>query len=646
MLETERGQRVRADFRCTSVDRRRALRLGAAARGHAVRAHPASGAAARSGSSADGGATEVTLTSERDAARALAARLADDARRRRAGASTRRSTGIERALVGIEAPPATDAEVVGVGRPASGARRSPERALAMLRDRARRRPSRRRAVELDAGRAARARGRCPTRSPTRVGRRRACSTGHEHRIRRAAGTGYPDLVRLRAGRARARPRRGRPARPTPSRSRRVLEACARRGRRRGPLRRRHQRRRRGRARSRASTSGVIALDLRRHARGRGRPRLADRHASGPGLRGPEAEAALGAHGLTLGHFPQSFEYATIGGFAATRSAGQASSGYGRFDELVTALAMTTPDRASCARWRRPHTAAGPALRELVARLRGRARRDHRGHRAGAPGAADAPLRGLDRAPTSPPAASSSARSPRRTRCPTSPGSPTRPRPGSRSASRAPRARSAALLDAYLRLRRRRGGCLVICGWEGERGVGRAPPGARRRALLRARRRGRRWAQAPGEAWERGRYEGPYLRDELHRPRLLRRDARDLAHLVAPRRALRAPSAARSTRVAARPGHAGDRHVPPLARLPRRRLALLHLRRPRARRARRSSSGGRRRPPPARRSSPPAARSPTTTRSAATTPPTWRPRWASSGSRRCGRSRSASTRPGS
>jgi len=36
----------------------------------------------------------------------------------------------------------------------------------------------------------------------------------------------------------------------------------------------------------------------------------------PGMRGPAAEAALAAHGLTLGHFPQSFEFASIGGFAA------------------------------------------------------------------------------------------------------------------------------------------------------------------------------------------------------------------------------------------------------------------------------------------------------------------------------------------
>src|SRR6185437_796105 len=49
----------------------------------------------------------------------------------------------------------------------------------------------------------------------------------------------------------------------------------------------------------------------------------------PGLRGPEAEALLGARGWTLGHFPQSWEYATLGGFAAARSSGQSSAGYGR-----------------------------------------------------------------------------------------------------------------------------------------------------------------------------------------------------------------------------------------------------------------------------------------------------------------------------
>ena len=64
----------------------------------------------------------------------------------------------------------------------------------------------------------------------------------------------------------------------------------------------------------------------------------------PGLRGPEAEALLAEHGLTLGHYPQSFEYASIGGFAATRSSGQSSAGYGRFDALVVGLTVATPQR--------------------------------------------------------------------------------------------------------------------------------------------------------------------------------------------------------------------------------------------------------------------------------------------------------------
>ena len=65
----------------------------------------------------------------------------------------------------------------------------------------------------------------------------------------------------------------------------------------------------------------------------------------PGLTGPEAEGLLGRHGYTIGHFPQSFEYATQGGFAATRSSGQSSAGYGRFDDRVMALRLATPSGA-------------------------------------------------------------------------------------------------------------------------------------------------------------------------------------------------------------------------------------------------------------------------------------------------------------
>ena len=174
------------------------------------------------------------------------------------------------------------------------------------------------------------------------------------------------------------------------------------------------------------------------------------------------------------------------------------------------------------------------------------------------------------------------------------------------------------LDAYLALRRRSEGCLVICGWEGEH------ESVRRRSSLGHRRLRAGGAvplgQAAGRSWEKGRFEGPYLRDELLGHGRLRRDPRDLPHLEPPRRALRRRR--RSPQGHTRP--AVDRDVPPLARLPRRRLALLHL--PRAlprRRPRRPDRpvAAKPRPPPAMRSSPPRERSPTTTPSGATTPPT-------------------------
>jgi alkyldihydroxyacetonephosphate synthase len=84
----------------------------------------------------------------------------------------------------------------------------------------------------------------------------------------------------------------------------------------------------------------------------------------PGLRGPEAEALLGERGYTIGHFPQSFEYATLGGFAAARSSGQASAGYGRFDDAVVRLRVATP-AGTLELGRAPKSAAGPDLRQLL-----------------------------------------------------------------------------------------------------------------------------------------------------------------------------------------------------------------------------------------------------------------------------------------
>ncbi|GAA3965008.1 FAD-binding oxidoreductase [Streptomyces marokkonensis] len=108
----------------------------------------------------------------------------------------------------------------------------------------------------------------------------------------------------------------------------------------------------------------VALDLRRMNRLLDLDEVSRTVTLQPGLRAPEAEALLAEHGYTLGHFPQSYEWATIGGFAATRSSGQASAGYGRFDEMVLGLTLATPT-GTLDTGRAPRSAAGPDLRQLV-----------------------------------------------------------------------------------------------------------------------------------------------------------------------------------------------------------------------------------------------------------------------------------------
>ncbi len=83
-----------------------------------------------------------------------------------------------------------------------------------------------------------------------------------------------------------------------------------------------------------------------------------------GTRAPIMEAALAEHDLTLGHYPDSFEFASIGGCAATRSVGQASSGYGRIDQAIQGVRLATP-RGELSSAALPASAAGPALRELL-----------------------------------------------------------------------------------------------------------------------------------------------------------------------------------------------------------------------------------------------------------------------------------------
>ena len=91
---------------------------------------------------------------------------------------------------------------------------------------------------------------------------------------------------------------------------------------------------------------------------------------GAGVAGPDLEAQLRAHGYTLGHFPQSFEYSTLGGWVVTRSSGQQSLRYGRIEQLFAGGRMETPQgRLEIPSF--PASAAGPDLRELVLGSEGR-----------------------------------------------------------------------------------------------------------------------------------------------------------------------------------------------------------------------------------------------------------------------------------
>ncbi|EGX57132.1 flavoprotein [Streptomyces zinciresistens K42] len=114
----------------------------------------------------------------------------------------------------------------------------------------------------------------------------------------------------------------------------------------------------------ARRAPFAALDLRRMDRLTALDPVSRTATLQPGLRAPRAEALLAEHGYTLGHFPQSYEWATIGGFAATRSSGQASAGYGRFDEMVLGLTLATPE-GTVETGRAPRSAAGPDLRQLL-----------------------------------------------------------------------------------------------------------------------------------------------------------------------------------------------------------------------------------------------------------------------------------------
>jgi alkyldihydroxyacetonephosphate synthase len=89
-----------------------------------------------------------------------------------------------------------------------------------------------------------------------------------------------------------------------------------------------------------------------------------------GASGPEIERQLRARGYTLGHFPQSWELSTLGGWIVTRSSGQQSYHYGRIENLFAGGHVETPQGALDLR-PLPASAAGPDLRQFILGSEGR-----------------------------------------------------------------------------------------------------------------------------------------------------------------------------------------------------------------------------------------------------------------------------------
>ncbi len=89
-----------------------------------------------------------------------------------------------------------------------------------------------------------------------------------------------------------------------------------------------------------------------------------------GVKGPDLEASLKEKGYTLGHYPQSHEYSTLGGWIVTRSSGQQSYKYGRIEQMFAGGRMETP-HGTLDIPHFPASAAGPDIKELILGSEGR-----------------------------------------------------------------------------------------------------------------------------------------------------------------------------------------------------------------------------------------------------------------------------------
>jgi alkyldihydroxyacetonephosphate synthase len=108
----------------------------------------------------------------------------------------------------------------------------------------------------------------------------------------------------------------------------------------------------------------VTVSLRRMRRVLSVDRIARTARIEAGALGPELEAELNAQGFSLGHFPDSFEFSTLGGWLATRSAGMQSDGYGKIEDMVVSLTLCTP-RGTLVTPNVPRSATGPDLAQIA-----------------------------------------------------------------------------------------------------------------------------------------------------------------------------------------------------------------------------------------------------------------------------------------
>lgn len=111
-------------------------------------------------------------------------------------------------------------------------------------------------------------------------------------------------------------------------------------------------------------SGVVSLDLRRLDRVLEIDPVSRAARIQAGATGPRLESQLAEEGLTLRHFPQSFEFSTLGGWLATRAGGHFATVYTHIDDLVESIRMVTPVGVSDSR-RLPASGAGPSPDRLA-----------------------------------------------------------------------------------------------------------------------------------------------------------------------------------------------------------------------------------------------------------------------------------------